>query len=464
MLPQGRRERRSQIPLEIPARAAAESPARAAVRRLLTSAGVRVAVLPVSGLAALLIARTVTSEYGVEAYAIFALVANLPFLLPISDLGVGAAVTNATAALPGAARKYVAVRRKAQNVLLLVGSGVAVGSLALGALGLWPTLLGLPFDSATNWGATGALALFGAALPGAIGARELLGLRRNTTVVLVQGMTSVISLAGVSICISMDGGIGVALVLSILGLFVTNWFCWTLARLDARCKRARIACAADAGLGRKVPIWSTAVPMMVISLALPLTFQSARLVLSHISTLDEVAKYSAAAVVYLPTVSVVMVAGRSLWGDFAAARARRQAVGTLYRSALVMSTALGLAGAAGLTLLGPAFASWATAGAVAVPWELFVALGTIVLLQAVQLPAGMLLTDAAGLRFQAATTISMAVVSLPLSFYLGGLWGAIGPAVGTSIALVVAQTVPSLLRARRVVRRQGRETKVDDFV
>jgi O-antigen/teichoic acid export membrane protein len=421
-------------------------------RRLLSAAGMRVTVLPVSGAAALLLARTVSGEYGVDAYAVFTLVANLPFLLPISDLGLGAAVTNAAAALPARSHEYVVVRAKSQRLLIVVGTCAAAVALVLAVLGWWPTILGLPASASTNWGAAGALMLFAAALPAAIGARELLGLKRNTTVVAVQGLTSVISLVFVAACATWGGGIGAALVLSIMGLFVTNWLCWIIARMDPRTREAR-RLVTRSNTGRlHVAIWNTAVPMMIISLALPLTFQSARIVLSYASTLDELAVYSAAAMVYLPTVSVVMVAGRSLWGEFATARATSQPVLRLYKQAVILSVGIGMAGAAALVLLGPPVAAWATNYAVDTPWLLFTALGAIVVLQSVQLPAGMLLTDSAGLRFQAITTIVMAAISIPTSIFLASEWGAVGPALSTAFALLVAQTIPSLIRASKVAR------------
>lgn len=429
---------------------------RGAGRRLITSAGARIAVLPVSGLAALLLARTVTDSYGVEAYAVFTLVANLPFLLPVADLGLGAAVTNAAAALPLKTHEYVATRRKAQRALLTTGTGIALVSLGLGALQAWPTILNLKQDPATNWGAACALILFGAALPGALGARELLGRKRNAVVVLVQGSTSVISLGAVLLCTVVSASVGYALALSILGLFITNWACWFIARFDRACSQARSLVKQSQKPLLTVAIWDTAIPMMIVSLALPITFQSARLILSYVSTLNEIAVYSAAMMVYLPTVSVIMVAGRSLWADFAAARAQGAPILRLYYGSSLLSVALGFAGALVLVIVGPWVASWATNGQVETPVALYCVLGITALFQSVQLPAGMLLTDPAGLRFQATTTIVMGAIALPSSILLSTHWGALGAAAATAIALLSAQVVPSVLRAISVSRRSER--------
>lgn len=422
-------------------------------RRLIASAGTRIAVLPLSGLAALLLARVVTGEYGVAAFAVFTLIANIPFLIPVSDLGLGAAVTNAAAALPLKQREYVAARRKAQRVLIGTGSAIATVSLGLGIAGLWPAVLGLDYSAATNWGAAGALVLFGASVPAALGQRELLGRKKNTLVVAIQGLTSPISLGAVALCVALDAPVGFALTLSISGLFITNWVCWIVARMDRETRAARRSVRRSTQTDYRAAVWATAVPMLIVSLALPVTFQSARLLISYLSSLDELAMYSAAAMVYLPTMSIVSIGGRSLWADFAEARARQESFFSLYKRATLISAAIGVMGAAGLIVAGPFIAAWATHYAVGTPLPLYIALGAVVVFQSLQSPAGMLLTDARGLRFQAVTTVIMGLVYLGLAIWLTPAMGAVGPAVAMAVALLLAQVTPCVIQAYRLARR-----------
>jgi O-antigen/teichoic acid export membrane protein len=393
-------------------------------------------------------------------YAIFSLVASLPFLIPLTDLGMGAAVTNAAASLPRGYQLFRATLRRTRLILWLVAIAVVTTSLGLGFFGLWPDLVGLPDTSQINWGTACAIALFGVAIPGSLGARILLGIRRNAIVVFVQGLTSLITLAAVGALTIADGSIGAVLPASIAGLLATNWICSIVAFRSRTVLSPSSPLAQEKEEGLKPQIWATALPMLVISFALPLSFQTNRLVLSWVTDLDELAIYSAAAMLYLPIVSVVQVAGRSLWGDFAVARAREQTVTRLYRSALAVSSTLGLVGAVGLVIFGPMLANWATDGQIATPAPLFAAFGSIVVIQALQAPSGMYLTNALGLRFQAVTTSVTALASVPLSIYLARELGAVGPVLATSVCMLFLHVVPCAIFAGRLMRRTDKNIAV----
>ena len=417
--------------------------------RLIQSAGARVLVLPISGVATLITARAISTHYGTDAYAIFSLVASLPFLIPVADLGMGAALTNAAAALPEKYRFFRDTLQRTRVILFTVSAASFLISGALGALGWWGILLGLPSTPATNWGTAAAIAIFGIAIPGSLGARVLLGIGRNTVVVLIQGLTSLVTLSVVLVLVSTDSSIGIMLPGSMLGLLITNWLCSLVAFRSRPVLQAGHDTREHSGQPhRKVNVWSTAAPMLIISFALPLTFQSHRLVVSWTSDLHELAIYSAAAMVFLPVLSVVQVAGQSLWGDFAKARVTGASVNRLFVIALRVSTGLGIAGALSLLGLGPSLAGWATGFQLDPPLELFAAFALVVVLQAIHAPSGMYLTTAEGLRFQAVTTGIMAVVSLPLSVLLTSSLGAIGPVLATATALLTCQLIPCLLKAR----------------
>ena len=146
-------------------------------RTAIVSAGARIAILPLTGITSIALARTVTGQFGVEAYAVFSLIVSLPLLVPVIDLGLGASVTNAAASLPSGADNLVAVIRRAWRYL--VGGCVICLILVnvIGALQLWPALLGVEEMSGVNGGISVALSVFLFTMPASIGYSVLVGLK-----------------------------------------------------------------------------------------------------------------------------------------------------------------------------------------------------------------------------------------------------------------------------------------------
>ena len=69
-------------------------------------------------------------------------------------------------------------------------------------------------------------------------------------------------------------------------------------------------------------VFDTAWPMLIQMIALPLAMQSNRLILSHVSSVDELATYSLASQMFNPIFSVSIAASMALWPVFARARSR----------------------------------------------------------------------------------------------------------------------------------------------
>lgn len=425
-------------------------------RAILSSAGARVAVLPITGVCSILTARLVTNAYGVDGYAIFSLIAALPFLFPFIDLGVGAAVANAAGALPARAHEFRETLVRARRVLLAVGVAVFVAVLALAAGGAWPTLTGLPSSSAVNWGIAGAMVLFAIAIPGSLGHSMLFGMRRNSWSVWIQGVGPPITLLLTLAAVLWAPTILVALVATTAGILVSNWVATAVASRADLVRATRHGRVETPGTGHGVVLWATAWPMLIVSLTLPVSFQTGRLVLSWQATLGDVAVYSAAMVAFLPVFSIAQVAGQSLWGEFAGARARSESGATAYVAGLKVVGAVGAVGAAGLIALGPWLSSLAVNNAVQFPPELFWILGGIVFVQALYIPAGMYLTDASGLRFQALSAVLMGAFVLSASVLTAGSLGVTGVALSLLCGITVFQFVPGTVRVLALLRRPSR--------
>ncbi|QMU22875.1 oligosaccharide flippase family protein [Gordonia rubripertincta] len=421
-----------------------------ALRRVVLSAGARIFVLPLSGVAAILLARIVSTDSGEDGYAIFTLVAALPFLIPFTDLGLGAAVTNSAAGLPANYVSFRRVLRSVTRMLVCVSATLLCVNLVIYLSITWPALLNLDPRLDLNLAIFVAMTVFCASAPLALGFRILLGIRHNAAVVVVQGFTSVFTLILVGIAVSLsDDSLKYAVGLSTSGVFIANGVLSVVAWRKV-VGQAALARRHVTPLGFQVAderLLMTAVPMFIISLALPLVFQTDRLILSWFSSLTEVAQYSAAALVFLPAVSVVQMGGRSLWGDFAAARHRGSSSRSLYGKALRLSIFMGVVVAGGFCLVAPAITRFAVPSA-SREISLYLAFALLLFVQAVQQPAGMFLTDGVGLRFQAITTSISAVIGLPVSVALAGEYGAVGVVAGTAGVAALLHVVPCLMFSR----------------
>jgi hypothetical protein len=92
------------------------------VLHFIASAGARLAILPFTGVAAILTARLLSGSTGIPAYATYALVASIPLLFSFADLGVGSAVTNAAGYSFARPAAFFAVLRRADWIVAAVGS------------------------------------------------------------------------------------------------------------------------------------------------------------------------------------------------------------------------------------------------------------------------------------------------------------------------------------------------------
>lgn len=406
-------------------------------------------VLPLSGVATILSARILTGEYGTPAYALFTLIASIPSLLPIADFGLGAAVTNSAAALPTERNHFRSVLKRTRNILIVSGISVSCASVLLGLMNWWPAILGVGQDADANIGASAALAIYGLSIPLSLGARVLIGLRRNAVVVVGQGVGPLISLGLLLLASQTRAPLALVLSLTMAGpLLVSAALSWIAAayvrRLIGRRGQEKLA---------RVHVWRMASATLVLTLALPLTFQAHRLMLSLLGNIDMVAIYSAAAIVFFPVLSVIQMAGQSLWGDFAQARHANTPTRPLLIRGTFVCLTLGLGGSAGLILVGPLVAKWATNGLIDPPLSLFVCFSLIILAQSIHITAGMFLTDEPGMRFQAITSSAMAAASVVLGAAAVPLVGVSGPVIATAAALTFCHALPCQIRAFRASTR-----------
>jgi Na+-driven multidrug efflux pump len=108
-----------------------------------------------------------------------------------------------------------------------------------------------------------------------------------------------------------------------------------------------------------------------------------------------------------------------------------------------------------LVWFGPFVGDIASGGVIVIGRDLMVAFAVLILVQSIHFPGGMFLTDVSGLRAQAVMSAVMLLINLPLSVLLARSLGAVGPVLGSAIAMVVAVLVPTAVLVVRRVDRVG---------
>ena len=424
---------------------------RGALARSVALAGsARAVTLPVSGVASLLSTNLLFRHYGSSGFAIYSLVAFLPMLLPAADLGVGGSVIDAVARRAELGRQgvYEVLRRGVRRLVLSAGLLISL-STGIAVLNLWPVVLGGGRHAASlNLAAGLSISVFAAGMPAALGLRILQGLERTHIAVLFEGGASAITLGLVWLAVRTNTPLAVvASAQSAAILLIGIGACLTAFPSLSRNVAGTTVDFRRPPLPRGLPLSGS---FFVISFALPVTFQTDRLILAHTRGLATVAIYSAASQLWAPCVGLIGAAGQSLWPAFA----RHRAIGvgldaTIFKQAILLFSALGATFGIGLVVLGPAVTARVTNGEAAASIGVMAAFGLLLVATAIQYPGGMYLLDAAGARFQAWCAVLMALLNVPLAIVLSLAVGTSGPVLASASLSLAVMSGPVYWRIRQ---------------
>ncbi|MFE3659924.1 lipopolysaccharide biosynthesis protein [Streptomyces sp. NPDC059165] len=417
---------------------------------LTRSVGARAVTLPVTAVTNLMMSHSVVGAVGVSGYAFFTLVTTLPAMLPVTDLGAGAAIVEACAR--DGSRERTLMRRTVSTAarnLMGAGAVIALAGVVIGLLGLWDRVLGGAAQPESNVAAAAAAVLYGCTMPLGVGRAVLVAVNRNDVAFLMQGAGSVLQVALVMAAAAMGASTAVFICVAFFSQLLTGLVSMVVTgRLTGIPLLLLVIRSARHKSTSQIAFAQLAVPMTVITAATVAAYGTDRLVLSHLDDANAVAQYSAGAQFFAPATSLLAAAALPLWALFAQRRqAASSARGHLTR--LTVYFAMGsLVVGAGMVILGPSLGTWMLHGQVRVGTDLMAAFAALLFVRAVSYPANMWLTDASGLRFQAIAFSLMAVANLALSIQLAHL-GAHGPVLGSVLSYTAIVLVPSLIRAHR---------------
>ncbi|MCI4658234.1 lipopolysaccharide biosynthesis protein [Cryobacterium zhongshanensis] len=407
--------------------------------------------------------RTVFSSSGAAFYGAVMLVATIQTMIPFADLGLGAVVMNAVARRQGngAATTNDLVRR----VFMLLLS-VACGLTALAVSAYLSGLLRTFLDSFVSTSAEMSLAFLIAivavawSVPLGLGYRILVGLDKTHVGIVISGIGPLIVVSSI-LCLAAVGKIdGWALAVWPMSTLVVNAITFfTAFRLMGSRISLVLAAPSRETKGARRSILAVSSAMLAINIAMPLAYQSHRVILSQFGTADALAQYSLGAQIYAPVLSIVTIASSPLWPRFAAQSDQPVALRKLLRTSTLAFGAGGLV--LGSLMVGaiPLY-SWFVAGNLTfVPIPVAVLFACLLLLNSILYPTLMRMNDGRAIRYQAYAAVAAALVVVPMAIVLTPLLGASGPLAAGLAAIVFAQLVPLWWVLRQETRRLNDASK-----
>ncbi|KMO81681.1 lipopolysaccharide biosynthesis protein [Mycolicibacterium obuense] len=421
-------------------------------RAIVLGTAFRIVGTPLVALIGLVNTAMIVRQTGEAVFGVVSLITTLSLLIPFADLGIGAVVTSACSRPGRLTDDGVALATVQRGVRMLgaVAAGLILVSVAVMATDSWRLLIGTNTGSADRIAITVAVCLIALGIPAGIGIRIIIGLNMNPVAVLMTIanaaftllLTMMLKTTGAeSIWYAISGAGGVLAgncIATIFALRVSGLGWAAFARPSAEYSRRKVLHGS---------LW-----MFVLSIGLPLGLQSHRLVLSHVSTPQELSRYALTAQIFGVVWMVFDTAGMALWPVFVKRRTATVASTQLWlRSVAVFGFSSAVAGI-GIV----AFAPWATSvlsgGQIVAPRALAVAFAIMLFVECVHLPGGVMLTMPREARWQSFCITVMGVTAVLLGIWWGARWGAAGVVAAATVAMVLAQVIPDFVWIPRMLR------------
>jgi O-antigen/teichoic acid export membrane protein len=194
---------------------------------------------------------------------------------------------------------------------------------------------------------------------------------------------------------------------------------------------------------------------------MPITIQTDRLLLSHLTHGEELAQYNLAAQLFGLLLQTIAAAGLAMWPWYAKARSQGRVASPIVPSLWFLSggVVLGLS----MALASPWLEVLVSKGKIHLDIWLVAAFVAFVAVEAAKYPLGMYMTDRRGLLFQVAPLLIMVPVNLGLSWSLTGVVGAGGPILGSAVAVLLCQVIPYFWYVRRDLARRRNEQTTEEL-
>lgn len=409
------------------------------------STAARALVMPISAAAVLFSSSLVTQERGVEGFALFSIFVALPYMVPISDFGISVSITDTLATKGVDSPEFRFVWRRTLLILCLIAVLTITVAILLALGGYWSPILGLPASVDTELAGVTMMIIMALGIPLGVGQRVLLGLGKQTLSTLLTSSSGCISLVFVWLCISLEPTGYAALSAAYgAGPLLMQLVVFMMAVKTARQGRSRNGTRPEQA---RVKVMQLALPMAILTIALPLTYQTDRVLLAHSADLLQVADYSYVSMYYMPLLSIITVGSQALWPLFLKLANNPRRLKRQYRKADKLFFSLATLMMIGLICVGPAATQIVSGGQGSPPMILYIVFGLMLVAFGLNASSGMLLMDHQGRKIQALGAVALVSVKIPLSLMLIPLLGATGAVLATFCPLIVCMIVPTRIVA-----------------
>lgn len=398
--------------------------------------------------------RLIVEAVGLEGFGTISLVLALPALLVFADAGMGSVVVNSTSDLRTGRESGRSLLAAAVHISAVACVVLILAATVAGTFDLWPRLLGATLSSidGAGFGASLTIAIVGLTSVFGLSARVIQGARHNVRLALWQVLTPILYLITVWMLLQVRTPVGwVGSANAVASLSVALLMTVAALRLLGR--------GVVKDLVRPMPrseygaAWRLGRASMLVSLAVALTFQASRVVLGHRGTAAELAQFALWSPMGIAGLSIVNQVAQTLWPAYRERVHEGSLTWREMRRDLAQLVVLALCVGIGLILFGPLVIGFIAGDSGNEGVGLGYAYTALMVVQAIQLPGSMLLTDARGFVHQSILASAAGVVAVAGGWIAAPAFGAIGVVVAPALAILFVQLPATLwLVNRKVVR------------
>jgi O-antigen/teichoic acid export membrane protein len=391
-------------------------------------------------IASLLTSRIVISHFGIPAFDAYTLSASLILLVPLNNLGVGAAVTSAVAAHGSSHESVHRVTLTAARTVAGSALFLAIVSVFVTIAGWWHAFLGPAAGDGAFYGI--AMVVYAITFVPALSQSMLLGVHRFHLSIVVQTFLAPVALLLVGAIVGAKMDERYLIVVPAVALAVVNMANAIVAGRVVKFSWGRVLRELpfpDRYAGASIRAMSG--PMLIVSLSTPIQLQSDRIVLSHFATKQAVANYAVAIQIFAPVAALIAAAAQPLWPIYTAARARGGHGPNVAKIMLVFGLACSAVSAV-LVLVANPIGHLIGGHQIHLGWTLPIVAAVAIALQAATYPMAMSLMDPVGLRLVALSAAIAAPLNVAVSIFFARWYGAPGPLLASCIVCTVIQIIP----------------------
>lgn len=406
----------------------------------------------VTSLAAVFYIPMLISALGREGFGVYSVLVSLSAFGMFVDAGVGAGIRSRVAERDQHRHALAVTVAAGLAVLLLLGAAVSVVLATAFFIVPWRSITGAgsglsngTLDAAVAW----SLAAFALGIPLLLVPRALEGLGLSRRVARASAAPGLVIGAAVLLRHVFDDSFVVLTAVSNMAAVVPPLL---LLFAVARRRLPRPPSLRSPEVRREMrSVWELSWPMMIISVALSLSYSLDVVVISSRLGAEPAGRYAIASRVVQIANALVYASAPVLWTHFVRLRAnspdRTQAA--TWRLSALFAAASSAVGAV-LVALGPGVTSLWSSGRLTAPRSLFAAFAIWGIVLGYQLPLAMAQNDRFGLLFQVRSTTLMAALNVALSLALVEPLGVSGPVWASAITLFACHALPLSVRLRRL--------------